>query len=188
MTPTEADLYRRICDFELDPSKASFPFSAKLSWEYRWTGIFTKSTQAPSILGGVLLTYRAIQEYKKFVFLSQVANHQVSPSTIVDRVWHLHLLYTHSYWNEFCGKVLNQPLHHVPSLGGKSEGLKYRYQYQQTLTSYTHYFGTPPPDIWNAPKLRGEPISYQWVSRSQYWLVPKISNLLNGLSFHKTKI
>lgn len=173
MISTEATLYQRICKFELDSPNASFPFSAKLSWEYRWTGIFT---------------YRAIQEYKKFVFLSQVTNHQVSPSTIVDRVWHLHLLYTHSYWNEFCGKILNKPLHHLPSLGGRQEGLQYRHQYQQTLASYTQYFGTPPPDIWNAPKLRGEPISYQWVNRSQYWLMPKISNLLNCLSSHKLKI
>ena len=172
MTPTEAGLYQRICKFELDPPNASFPFSAKLSWEYRWTGIFT---------------YRAIQEYKKFVFLSQVANHQVSPSTIVDRVWHLHLLYTHSYWNEFCGRVLNQPLHHTPSLGGKSEGFKYRYQYQQTLKSYQQYFGTPPSDIWNAPKLRAEPISYQWVSHSQYWLIPKTSKLLKLAWNFKTR-
>lgn len=171
MTPAEANLYWRICEFELDPPDASFPFSAKLSWEYRWTGIFT---------------YRAIQEYKKFVFLSQVAIHQVSPSTIVDRVWHQHLLYTHSYWNEFCGKVLNQPLHHLPSLGSKQEGLRYRHQYQQTLASYTQYFGTPPSDIWNAPKLKGEPISYQWVNRSQHWLVPKISKL-NCFSFYQTR-
>ena len=170
MTPTEADLYRRICEFELDPPNARFPFSAKLSWEHRWTGIFT---------------YRAIQEYKKFIFLAMVANHQVSPSTIVDRVWHLHLLYTHSYWNELCGRVLNQPLHHLPSLGGKSEGLKYRHQYRQTLASYIQYFGTPPADIWNAPKLKSEPISYQWVNRSQYWLVPKISNLSNHLLPHR---
>ena len=166
MTPAEANLYRRICEFELDPPTASFPFSAKLSWEYRWTGIFT---------------YRAIQEYRKFVFLSQVANHRVSPSTIVDRVWHLHLLYTHSYWNEFCGKVLHKPLHHLPSLGSKQEGLQYRHQYRQTLASYIDYFGTPPADIWNAPKLKGEPISYQWVSRSQYWLVPKTLNSFNYL-------
>ena len=173
MTPTEADLYRRICEFELDPPNAIFPFSAKLSWEYRWTGIFT---------------YRAIQEYKKFVFLSQVVTHQVSPSTIVDRVWHLHLLYTHSYWNEFCGKVLQKPLHHLPSLGSKQEGLQYRHQYRQTLASYRHYFGTAPSDIWNIPKLKGEPISYQWVNRSQYWLMPKISNFKNYLSFRQTRI
>ncbi|MEM9510757.1 MAG: hypothetical protein AAGA16_24325, partial [Cyanobacteria bacterium P01_E01_bin.35] len=139
-----------------------FPFSAKLSWEYRWTGIFT---------------YRAIQEYKKFIFLAMVADHTVSPSTIVDRVWHLHLLYTHSYWDEFCGKVLRKPLHHNPSLGSRQEGFEYRYQYQQTLRSYQTYFGIPPSDIWNKPKLKGEPTSYQWLDSNRYWLIPKMSTL-----------
>ena len=160
MTYTEADLYKRICDFQLDSSSAIFPFSYKLAWEYQWTGIYT---------------YRAIQEYKKFVFLAMVADHIVSPSTTVDRVWHLHLLYTHSYWDEFCGKVLKKPLHHSPSLGGKQEGLKYHHYYQQTLETYQQYFDIPPPDIWNSPKLKGEKIAYQWVDRDRYWLIPKNS-------------
>ena len=104
ITPTQAELYKRICDFKLDPPSAILPFSAKLAWEYQWTGIYT---------------YRVIQEYKKFVFLAMVANHIVSPPTAIDRVWHLHLLYTHSYWDEFCDKVLKKRLHHSPSLGGK---------------------------------------------------------------------
>ena len=93
MTSAEADLYKRICDFKLEPPEAVFPFSYKLAWEYQWTGIYT---------------YRVIQEYKKFVFLAMVADHIVSPPTAVDRVWHLHLLYTHSYWDEFCGQILKK--------------------------------------------------------------------------------
>lgn len=160
MSPKETVLYQQICDFELDSPEAIFPFSYKLAWEYQWTGIYT---------------YRVIQEYKKFVFLAMVADHVVSPSTAVDRVWHLHLLYTHSYWEQFCGKILNKPLHHSPSLGGKQEGLKYRYYYQQTLETYQQYFGTPPSDIWCSPQLRGEQKSYQWVDRHQYWIIPKLN-------------
>lgn len=166
MTFYEVDLYQRISDFKLDLLNANFSFSAKLSWEYRWTEIFA---------------YRAIQEYKKFIFIAMVVDHDVSPSTIVDRVWHLHLLYTHSYWSEFCGKVLKRPFHHTPSLGSKEEGLKYRYQYQQTLQSYRIYFGLPPSDIWNNPKLKGEPIVYQWINRHQYWIIPKISTSFKNM-------
>ncbi|MEM8777647.1 MAG: hypothetical protein AAGF26_02000 [Cyanobacteria bacterium P01_G01_bin.49] len=158
MTSTEVDLYKKICDFQLDLPGAVFPFSYKLAWEYQWTGIYT---------------YRVIQEYKRFVFLAMVANHVVSPSTPVDRAWHLHLLYTHSYWDEFCGKILKKPLHHLPSIGGKQEGLKYRYYYLQTLETYQKYWGTPPPDIWNKPQLRGEKVSYQWLDRRQFWIIPK---------------
>ena len=116
MNPAEQNLYKRICNFNLDTPISIFPFSHKLSWEYRWSEIYT---------------IRVIQEYKKFVFLAMVADHVVSPSTPVDRVWHLHLLYTHSYWDKFCGEVLNKPLHHSPSLGGKEEGLKYHYFYER---------------------------------------------------------
>ncbi len=160
MTPTETELYQLICNFKLDKAEAVFPFSQKLAWEYQWTGIYT---------------YRAIEEYKKFVFLAMVADHIVSPPTVIDRVWHLHLLYTHSYWDDFCGKTLNRALHHSPSLGGKEEGLKYRYHYVQTLKIYQQYFGTPPADIWNSPQLRGESVSCQWVNREQYWILPNLN-------------
>jgi len=89
-------------------------------------------------------------------------------------VWHLHLLYTRSYWDEFCGKILQKTLHHSPSLGGKQEGLKYRHYYQQTLEIYQKYFGTPPPDIWHPPQLRSEKVSYQWLDRQQFWIIPKL--------------
>jgi hypothetical protein len=69
--------------------------------------------------------------------------------------------------------VLNRPLHHLPSVGGKEEGLKYHQQYCQTLELYRCYFGAPPPDIWNSPKLKTESASFQWVDRHQYWIIPK---------------
>jgi hypothetical protein len=158
MKPAEQRLYERICNFKLDEPGAIFPFSHKLSWEYRWSEIYS---------------IRVIQEYKKFVFLAMVADHVVSPSVPVDRVWHLHLLYTHSYWDKFCGEVLNKPLHHSPSLGGREEGLKYHHLYECTLATYRNYFGTPPSDIWNDPRLRSEPTTFQWLDPKQYWILPQ---------------
>jgi hypothetical protein len=166
MTPAQKNLYQEICQFELDMDDAIFSFSDKLAWEYQWSRIYT---------------YRVIQEYKKFIFLAVVADRLVSPSTAVDRVWHLHLLYTHSYWNELCGKILKKPLHHLPSLGGQEEGWKYYHCYCQTLVIYQQYFGKPPLDIWEEAKLRSEKISYQWVDRDRYWIIPKynLSQLIN---------
>jgi hypothetical protein len=158
MTATEQKLYTKICNFKLDETEGEFPFSAKLAWEYQWNGIYT---------------FRAIQEYKKFVFLAMVTDHVVSPSAIVDRVWHLHLLYTHSYWDKFCGELLGKPLHHNPSLGGKQESLKYYHLYQQTIEIYQRYFGDPPADIWHHPGSRSEKISGQWIDRDRYWVIPK---------------
>lgn len=157
MTAAEHHLFQKILDFPLDPPGAVFPFSYKLAWEYQWTNLYT---------------LRAIDEYKKFVFLTVTANHMVSPATPVDRVWHLHLLYTHSYWDDFCGQVLGKPLHHTPSLGGRREGKKYQRVYEQTLFTYRQYFGDPPADIWHPPRLRSESFDFQWVNRHQYWLIP----------------
>ena len=34
----------------------------------------------------------------------------IGPSDEVDQAWHLHLVYTRSYWGEFCPNVLGKPL------------------------------------------------------------------------------
>lgn len=166
MTPKEQDLYQKICRFNLDDPDALFPFSHKLSWECRWTEIYT---------------LRAIQEYKKFIFLAMVAEHIVSPPEPVDKVWHLHLLYSYSYWHQFCGELLHKELHHSPSSGGHKEEAKYLQLYQQTLATYQHYFGTPPKDIWPDPHLRGKPIAFHWVDSHKYWFFPKPIYWLKGL-------
>ena len=114
-----------------------------------------------------------IQEYKKFIFLTVITEKTISPSAHIDRVWHAHLLCTHSYWHEFCGKVLKKAIHHFPLLGIKDEGIKYRNGYQQALESYQQYFGTPPADIWHAPRLRAEKYSFVWLDRNKYWMIPK---------------
>ena len=158
MTLAQRATYAQIAQFTIDQPHDVYPFSTKLSHDYGWSGTYT---------------YRAIQEYKKFVFLMVTAERSLSPSTAIDRVWHQHLLYTHSYWNEFCAKVLGSPLHHIPSSGGLDEGIKYYRQYCQTLTYYRQYFGNPPEDIWNSPTIRTEGHHYQWIDTSCCWVVRK---------------
>jgi hypothetical protein len=157
MTSTELDLYDRIRKFQLDDPAYEISFSMKLGWEYRWTQVYT---------------IRAIQEYKKFIFLAAVAKHIVSPSVIVDRVWHHHLLFTHSYWDDLCGKIIKKPLHHTLGFGGKKEAMKNYHLYEQTLETYQTYFGNPPDDIWESPPTRSNYPSYQWIDRDRYWIIP----------------
>lgn len=88
----------------------------------------------------------------------------VSPSVPIDLVWHLHLIYTHSYWHKFCDGVLGKPVHHSPSLGGKIEKKKYDRLYEQTLATYQVYFGTPPADIWLNHS--------DWNRNQRYWVMP----------------
>ncbi len=114
---------------------------------------------------------RAISEYRRFLYLAVVAGHQVSPSDDVDQVWHLHLLYTESYWNRLCCDVLAMPLHHHPTTGGASERAKFDAWYRTTLESYRRVFlEDPPADIWPNPERRASGTDrYQRVNTRRSW-------------------
>lgn len=155
----QASLYQRLQAFELDDPTHEFGFTCHLIKNQGWT-----------------LTYaqRAIVEYKKFAFLTVVANHQVVPSDQVDQVWHAHVLLTQSYWEEFCPKVLRRTLHHHPARGGRAERAEFHRLYRQTIESYQHFWGSPPTDIWSPPDVRfGAELKMQRVSLSDHWIIPK---------------
>ena len=100
---------------------------------------------------GVFFAEQVIGEYRKFLYLTQVAGHPVTPSKAVDEAWHLHLLYTHSYWDELCGEVLGKPLHHEPGTGQAGDTVHFAAQYECTRASYQRIFGqVPPTGIWGA--------------------------------------
>jgi hypothetical protein len=111
----------RIRDFEIDEPGISFPFSKKLATEQKWSEAFTR---------------RAIDEYKKFIYLCIASPNGASPSPIIDAVWHLHLTYTTSYWKEFCGNAAGREIHHHPSKGGGDEDEKHHAWYDETLELY----------------------------------------------------
>lgn len=160
-TLQQAALYQRIQAFLLDSSEAQLTFSQRLARDNRWTLNYTQ---------------RVIEEYKKFVFLAIASGHSVTPSEQVDQVWHLHLTYTHSYWDEFCRHVLQTPLHHGPTKGGFQEKQRFHEQYEQTLVSYRRFFGEPPADIWFPPHIRfGHDIHFVRVNTQDYWLIPRLS-------------
>lgn len=127
-------LWKRIQNFSLDASDAAFPFSKKLAKEEHWTLDFAQ---------------KAIQEYKKFVYLCCILPNGASPSETVDKVWHMHLIYTQNYWEEFCPNILKQNLHHHPSKGGVSEKKKHQDWHNDTLHHYKEIFQQEAPeDIW----------------------------------------
>jgi hypothetical protein len=131
---TNAILWQSIQNFTIDDVNASFPFSKKLAKEQKWS---TKFTQ------------KAIQAYKKFMYLCCVSPNGASPSKIVDEVWHLHLTYTFNYWDVFCANVLQQKIHHFPTDGSIADNKKYKSWEQNTLHLYEKEFGEKPPsEIW----------------------------------------
>jgi uncharacterized protein (TIGR04222 family) len=154
-----SELWPQLLAFDLDGA-AQFSFSQRLARDNGWPPAFAQ---------------RVALEYKKFLYLAATCGHPVTPSDEVDQAWHLHLVYTRSYWDELCGRVLGFPLHHGPTKGGAAEGHKFRDWYAQTLRSYQAAFGTPPPaDIWPPAAQRfGEAPYFQRLNRKRYFLVPR---------------
>jgi uncharacterized protein (TIGR04222 family) len=161
MTAKQTALWERIAAFDIDGDAApALPFAARLARENGWSRAFAD---------------RAVREYKRFVFLTTTAGRPMCPSEQVDQVWHLHLTYTRSYWQRFCGEVLKCPLHHDPTKGGEAEGRKHWAMYADTLATYAETFGEPPPaDLWPPVEQRfGSDLEAARVNRNDYWLVRK---------------
>jgi hypothetical protein len=154
-------LWSALQAFQVDEPGTQFTFVKRLAQENHWS---------------ITYAQRVFEEYKKFVFLAATAGHQVTPSDEVDQAWHLHLAYTRSYWDELCAQVLQQPLHHGPTRGGKEEGQKYNDWYNRTLASYERIFGAPPPaHIWPTSQIRfAKPQRFARLDTSDYWMIKKL--------------
>ncbi|MBK8979333.1 MAG: TIGR04222 domain-containing membrane protein [Planctomycetes bacterium] len=127
-------LWQRIAAHALDVPGDVFPFTARLARDNAWASEFAA---------------RAVDEYRRFVFLAGVADTPVTPSDQVDQVWHLHLLYTRDYWQVFCPQVLGFELHHGPTRGGAGQRETFLEQYSRTRFLYRQWFGAhPPADVW----------------------------------------
>jgi hypothetical protein len=152
--------WEALASFEFDEPGARLTFSKRLARENGWSHAFAK---------------RAIEEYRRFVYLMVTAKHPVTPSVEVDQVWHLHLTYTRSYWDEMCGRVLGRRLHHGPTRGGSEEGAKYTDWYTKTLAAYEATFGEAPPSaFWPSPETRmSEESLIRNVSTRTHFVLPK---------------
>ncbi len=153
-------LWSKIEAFSFDEPGATLTFAARLARENGWRLGFAQ---------------RVIDQYRRFLLLSMVAGHAVSPSEAVDQAWHLHLTYTKSYWEKLCGEVLPRPLHHCPTTGRREESEKFDDWYSQTLASYRQTFGhAPPADIWPSVGEQMESVvDSRWVNLGEYFLIPR---------------
>lgn len=114
-------------------------FAAKVAKKHGWTEEFA---------------FLAVREYKKFVFLGVTSHYEVTPSSVIDKVWHEHQLFTKGY-REFCRDVLGRYFDHSPELVPFDAQIEvFSAQYQKTLAFYEREFGVaPPPEIWGRPKF-----------------------------------
>jgi hypothetical protein len=136
MSPSTLARWQKIEAFAFDAPGDVITFEDKLIRETGWTRHFAG---------------RAIAEYRRYLLLAAEAGHPVSPSPAVDEVWHLHLLYTRSYWERLCPDLLGFPLHHEPANGTADDRSKLNDWYARTLESYARIFETPPlAELWPA--------------------------------------
>jgi hypothetical protein len=158
--PQNDALWQKIEAHDFGDPDADLSFTARLARENGWKPDYAS---------------RVVEEYKRFVYLAIRAGHEVTPSDAVDQAWHLHLTYSRNYWDEFCKDVLEMPLHHGPTKGGKPEAEKYWEQYHRTLDSYQELSGEPPPtDIWPSPRDRFADVSaMRRVNGAQNWVIHK---------------
>lgn len=125
-------LWKAIEDYDFDVPVSEYNFSTRLAKENFWTEAFTR---------------QAILEYKKFMYLAATSNKMVSPSEIVDKVWHEHLVFTKSY-QEFCD-LIGKQIQHIPSTHHKGEFQRFKEAKEETKILYNKEFGEQPKNIWD---------------------------------------
>lgn len=156
-TSLNQGLWKKLSIYQLNDPASLFSFSDRLARENSWSPEYTA---------------RVIEEYKRFIYLCAEAGHPVTPSDEVDQVWHLHLCYTRSYWHDLCRDILEKPIHHGPTAGGKDERKKYNNWYEETIRSYQeHFASTPPEDIWPKAKKRFGPSEFCRIDKSRNWVI-----------------
>lgn len=136
-------LWNAVLNFNLDEPPSLYGFSTRLASENYWTADFTE---------------KAIVEYKKFMYLAAVSDMMVSPSEIIDIVWHQHLIFTQSY-ADFCF-VLGKNIQHVPSTHNREDFEKFRLAKERTKKFYGETFGSQPCMIWDYADMF-EPLQLQ---------------------------
>lgn len=159
MTEEQTKIWAEIQNFELDDIDSSFTFTDRLARENDWS---------------LEYSLRAVLEYKKFIFLITISDFPHTPSDQIDQVWHLHLLFTESYWIDLCKNTIRKNIHHGPTKGSEQKGL-FKEQYTKTLRLYKSLFmEMPPQDIWPDAKTRFKEIRFTRVNRRKNWILPKL--------------
>ncbi|MCA3554192.1 hypothetical protein [Aestuariivirga sp.] len=109
------------------------------------------------------MAQRAIEEYRKFLFLAMRAGHQVIPPGPVNDAWMLHLQNAQNYWEKL-GQMIAEP----PGVQGAGvrEFASMADAWKATLESYEKIFGMKPPmDIWGQGPAAGNP----WMQAINGW-------------------
>jgi uncharacterized protein (TIGR04222 family) len=126
------ELWSKIENFDMNGPVSEYGFTTRLENENYWTLNFART---------------AILEYKKFMYLAAISEGMVSPSDIVDVVWHQHLVFTESY--EALCNILGKKIAHIPSTHHSDDFSKFKLASNRTQKLYAENFGEQPTEIWD---------------------------------------
>ena len=156
-TPARHELWRRIGEHDFEPD-TPLNFTDRLARDHGWS---LRQARA------------AIEAYRRFCFLAVISPTPMTPSEIVDEVWHQHLIYSRDYWTVWCGERLRASLHHDPTPGGPEAQTVYRRQYAETLALHERFFGPTSPELWPATHQRFERQRYHVTDRHHWLIMPR---------------
>ncbi|HET7886565.1 MAG TPA: hypothetical protein VFL62_10095 [Bradyrhizobium sp.] len=156
-TAERRDLWQRIERHDFEPD-TPLNFTHRLARDHGWSLDEARG---------------AVAAYRRFCFLALVSPTPVTPSEVVDEVWHQHLIYSRDYWDRWCGQTLRAQLHHDPTPGGAEAQALYRRQYAETLALHERFFGPPSAVLWPATHLRFAGPRYHMTDRGRWFIVPK---------------
>jgi len=95
----------------------------------------------------------AFTELKKFLFICGTNKERLTPSLVIDDIWHQFVLFTKSYI-DFCEENFGRVIHHLPdwefSDESKNKNLKC---YIRTCELIGSEFGELNPNFWKNPNL-----------------------------------
>lgn len=136
MAKSNPDLWRKLQAYHFDDLKVELPYSARLTQDEGWSATDTG---------------RVIDEYRRFLYLSQIMDGNLAPPGPIDAAWTRHLLYTRDYWERFVPGVLGgRALHRATAIA--KDQAEQRAYLQALRVAYRREFGEAPPrDIWVHP-------------------------------------
>lgn len=134
---SDAALWSRIAAHPLDAATGSEPYSVKLAADAGWSPNHTIDV---------------IEEYRRYLYLTQIASEPLDPPGAVDAAWRMHLTFTRNYWDVLCPEVLQARLHYTPMETDADADPGYA----RTHALYKRTFGARPPStIWGDPDRTG---------------------------------
>lgn len=148
MAITDPDLWSRIRDYPLphrdemddmaEPRRRCWSFVHNVRKDGDWTDESAN---------------RLVEEYRRFLYLKARSGGQLTPPTVIDKVWHLHLAMGDDFEARFCKQIGIKMTHDAGM--SRDEALA---SYTRGYEAYPLEFGEKPPDdIWPTPsKLKNE--------------------------------